>query len=466
MINVLLLPFLCMSAVQGELKKAIGEPFSMNEIGSIFGDDSLKNEAYMQTYRRDQGRRYFENTYNEKTNSHSTFEKAERFEFPNDDETDETKRYYDRITTINGSLSSSNKEDYYSFVLKDRMLADVYFKEFNSNTKGEVYDEQKNKLFEFYSYEDTSPSGILLKKGGYHIKVYSTSNDSSTYSISFGVKYVDSKETLTIDDEFMKKYQALVWESDYVPGGAKPIDGIIIKKGSKSRRLAWVYTGNFFSCNVDEEFLYRSIYIWTTDAFESIQRDVEKYKAAAKQVLSKNSNIVTNLSIASNALGGIALVVSFLPVVGTALGTAISTVSLETAICGTLIGDETKLDNSLVELQCARMIGSLDSASTGTVISIKERTAIKMEEESTKYTKKRTYKLEFGLYLGKTENGSDTYSCVERKYPNQPFPLTYDVKLHHNVKEGNQSPIIVSDCQGTFKAYTNFHDIKSLIKTE
>lgn len=109
MIDVLLLPFICLSIAQSNPGKANRVAFSMNEISSISGDDSLKNESYKNEYRaRKASSTYYKNYFSEQSNSHGNFRNVQNFQLP-----DGEVRENWRVSEIDGSLSSSNKENQY-----------------------------------------------------------------------------------------------------------------------------------------------------------------------------------------------------------------------------------------------------------------------------------------------------------------------------------------------------------------
>lgn len=441
MIDILLLPFMCLSLAQ-EGAKAAGKPYSVNEITSCV-DFNTKSS---QTRRKISSSRTI---IEEESSEHASYGRAQSIG---------TFGIQDEDIEVRGNESQFNKTDVYSFRVTDRIRAHFRFGIWGCEMLGHVYDEQGNELFEITDDDEKYGPTALFKKGIYFVVVSTglSYNGSQEYSFYMWSELAKSEEKVTIDEEMMSKYKALVWESDYVPGGVKAVDGTVVKSGAKGRRTPWKYTGGFYSCNVDEEFLYRSIYIWSKDSFESMKKDIENVETAVKEARAKRDDLETAWNKVSLATGAIGWVLGFVPGGGT-FAQALSTISLGSSLIAMSIGNGTKLKDGLIEKQCLRLKGSLEAASDGTIISIKESAAIRLFKDDDKYIKHHTYKLKFNPYVNQL---NDTHCSVERIFPNLPYP-TYDMWLHHGGEKE-----IVSDCQGTFKAYTNLADLKPLFKVE
>ena len=452
MVNVLLLPFMCLSLTQ-EAAKSEAQPYSVNEITSMSLDSKYVNGEYEKSWKQIRSSsKIYSIIHNEGSEHHTKRESAENIYIPDGDDRDAY-----RDIELRGKTSSKNQLDVYSFFVKDRMTCHIKFNSWSIHMTGKIFDEQGVFLFEFTDDDEMYGPTELLKKGIYFLYIETEDKYDTNYVATISLKYADSTEKVTIDDEMMSKYKALVWESDYVPGGVGPIDGKIVKQIIQGRSTPRYTTGGFYSCKEDEHFLYRSIYIWSEDAFESLRRDVEKYREMANDVLAKNNKIITSLSWSSTALSGMGLIVSFLPIIGTTIGMAVSVLSLETSLIAMTIGDGTELNYDLIKNQCSRIIGSLDSAIDGTVLSIKESAYIKSyKNDVSSVSSIQTYKLKFSPYV--SQLGID--HCVVDRKANKPYP-TYDAWLHFG---GDKE--IVNDCQGTFKTYRDFRDIKPLINTE
>ncbi len=436
MISILLLPFMCLSMTQ-EGAKAEGKPFSVNEITSPVnyissGDDQNIDLAAL-----------FE-IHNEGTGIHNSRKNAEELA---------TVGAKDYNLGIRGTTTTSNKNDVYSFHVVDRTLVNFRFTMRGANIEGKVQDERGKELFEFkYGSESDNPTA-LLKKGIYFVVLINNDGTDASYIVSMSAKPAPSSETITIDADMMSKYKALVWESDYVPGGADPIDGTVVKTAMRSRRSPWSYTGGFYSCKTDEEFLARSIYIWSNDVFELLRKDIKNYRETALKILEENGNkqsiaaIFENISSGTGAISG--FFCKFVPIVGKQIGTALKAISFATSIPSFIIGNSVKLVNTEVDFQCGRVLGALDGAKDGKIISLKQNAVIRYYENDSQYIKRHTWKLRYIPHLNEENK---TYSVVERSVGDD-YP-TYDMKLHHGSEKE-----IVSDCQGTFKAYTSIKDI-------
>ncbi len=451
MIDILLIPFMCLSFTQNG-QNLVNAPFTFNEITSINGDFSLKNSEYKKAYRaKKSSNDFYMATYNESKSGNKTYLTAEEMKLPSGN-----NRLYSRILEVNGGFSRYNQTDVYFFNVDDRMTVECRFETNDSTTTAYVSNENRTKLFDVCkNNEGVDTANALLKKGGYYLTVTTSSYSGPGYRIEICASYADSKEKLTVDDNFMKKYKALVWESDYIPGAVEPVDGAIIRKAYKpSRRGSWSYTGRYISGEVNKEYLYRSIYIWTEDAFKALEHDINLYETAAKEAIKKANNIVTNLSMVSTATGVVGYVLSFIPKVSGTLGQAISSISLSTSLMAICVGNNTDLNYELIEKQCERIKGSLDAYGPGTILSIKESASVRFYTNDSKYTKRHYYKLKFTPYVNQL---NDTHSIVERRSGGK-FP-TYDVYLRHNAEKE-----IVSDCQGIFKAYSDISQIKPLIE--
>ncbi len=444
MISIFMLPFMCLSLTQ-EGAKAKGMPFSVNEITSAVNFNSSKDERGINLASQT-------SVHNEGSLSHDTFGSAENAG---------TIGVSDYDLEIRGKTSKYNKRDVYSISVADRTRAHFKFSMFGAHMNGEVRDERGNKLFEFTDDDEKYGPTVLFKKGIYFIAITTTDDYDTDYIISMWSMTAQSSETITIDADMMSKYKALVWESDYVPGGFEPIDGTIVKTAIKpGRRTAWRYTGGFYSCKTDEEFLGRSIYVWSKDVFELLKKDVENYEAAAKEALAKAKpfqTVSTVINYVSTITGEASYVCQFVPgIVSKTASTILGTVSFILPFFSMVVGNGTNISYDLIKFQCARIKGSIDAAVDGTVISIKENATIKLYQNDTQYTKRHIWKLKYVPYLVK-DDGS--YSVVERN-TDETYP-TYDMKLHHN--KDNE---IVSDCQGTFKTYTDINDIKFAFNNE
>lgn len=438
MISILLLPFMCLSMAQ-EGAKAEGKPFSVNEITSSVNHQAKRGERNISLASSVA-------VHNEGNGYHESYATAE--ETASIGKTD-----YD--FEIRGKTSKLNKCDIYSIKVADRVRAHFRFAAWGRNMTGSIHDERGKKLFEFTDDDEEYGPTALFKKGIYFVVINTKDEYDTEYVVSMWSNVVDTKETVTIDADMMKKYKALVWESDYVPGGVEPVDGTIVKTEIKpSRSLPWKYTGGFYSCEVNEEFLARSIYIWSNDVFELLKKDIESYREAASAALSKvekSQRILAGFSTVSTVTGGLSYVCSFSQnPIGAAASVVLGTISFATSIPSMIIGNGTEIDQALLENQCSRIIGAIDSATDGTILSIKENAVIKLYKNDSKYTKRHVYRLKYIPHLAKT---NQTSSVVERKADGK-YP-TYDTRLHH----GDEHEI-TSDCQGTFKTYTSIDDIK------
>lgn len=438
MIETILLPFMCLSMVQ-ESAKAEGKPYSVNEVVSIIDKNPKKTSVRRASSRR--------TLINEISSTHDSYATAQEIGPFGINDTD---------IEVQGRESGSNNLDVYSFRVVDRMRAHFRFAIWPNQMTGEVWDEQGNFLFEITDDDEKYGPITLFKKGIYFIivRISVPFNGSVDYSFCMWSELVRSEEKVTIDEEMMSKYKALVWESDYVPGGVEPIDGTVVRSVTESGVFQLEVTGELYSCKVDEEFLYRSIYIWSNDSFELLKKDVGAYEKAAKEALKKSNDVYTNLSWVSVGTSIASIAVSFLPYVGAPLSLALSVASLGTSLLPMVVGNETKLDLNLVQYQCERIRGSIDNAVDGSIISIKEGAVVRLYKNDNVFVTRHSYKLRFEPYL--KPNG-ETYNSVDRKI-GDPFP-TYDVWLHHNGEDE-----VTSDCQGTFKTYTNLKDILPLTK--
>ncbi len=439
MIDILLLPFMCLSLAQ-ESAKVNGNPFSVNEITSTVamqGKNAIGNPTTTSST----------TIYNEGSSKHDSYETAQEFM---------TIGTNHDTFELRGKTSKSNKKDVYMFRATDRTRAHFRFAAWGRNMTGEIHDERGNKLFEFTDDDEAyGPTG-LFKKGAYFVVILTTDDWDTDYAVAIWSDPVKSSETFTIDQQIMSNYKAAVWESDFVPGGVDPIDGTVVKSIKKNALFSGVVTsGGFYSSKVDDECLYRSIYIWSKDVFDALREDIENYKKAAFAAVKKSDEIVTKLNIVSTAAGGFGLICSFFPAADV-LGAALSVVGLKTSILSGSIGDGVKLNYTLIDKQFDRVLGALDNAVDGSIISIKESAVIRHYESKLAIPYDESYKLKFVPFVNQL---SETYSVVERRI-DQDYP-TYDMKLYHGTKGQ-----IISDCQGTFKTYNSIDDIKPLFEIE
>lgn len=298
MIDILLLPFMCLSLAQ-EGAKAAGKPYSVNEITSCV-DFNTKSS---QTRRKISSSRTI---IEEESSEHASYGRAQSIG---------TFGIQDEDIEVRGNESQFNKTDVYSFRVTDRIRAHFRFGIWGCEMLGHVYDEQGNELFEITDDDEKYGPTALFKKGIYFVVVSTglSYNGSQEYSFYMWSELVKSEEKVTIDEEMMSKYKALVWESDYVPGGVEAVDGTVVESGTKGRRTPWKYTGGFYSCNVDEEFLCRSIYIWSKDSFESMKKDIENVETAVKEARAKRDDLETAWNKVSLATGAIGWVLGFVP---------------------------------------------------------------------------------------------------------------------------------------------------------
>ncbi len=436
MISFLLVPFMCLSMAQ-EGAKTKGDPFSINEITSTvnYGLGSTETEINPAS---------ITSVRDESATSHGTYSTAESIG------TFGTEEYN---FGIRGRVSNSNKKDLYSFSVIDRTLVNLRFMMRGGDINGELQTEGRKKISEFkYGSESDNPT-VLLKKGFYFIVVENLSEYDAGYTTFMASKPAQTDETITIDTNIMKKYKALVWESDYVPGGVDPIDGTIIKSEIKlGRKYPLKIKGGLYSCKVGEQFLARSIYIWSNDVFDLLRKDICAYRDEAIKILQENKNkqkIAAVFSNASKAAGAAAFICRFVPVVGGKMGAALKTLSFASSLVSFLIENSTQLIENDVIAQCLRVLGALDKADEGKIISLKQNVIVKYYGRVNQYTKRRIWRIKYVPYS--RPDGKD-YSVVERN-ASSPYP-TYDMKLHRG--DGEE---IVSDCQGTFKAYTSIKDI-------
>ncbi len=458
MIDILLLPFMCFSISNPRIASVEVDktPIRFNAIVSTTGDKLYMDGDYKKTYGEKKMKLpSYKSEYTEKVAGNKTYLNAEKMELPTGN-----LRFYNRSLDINGSFSRANAADVYYVNLDDRMITEFRFVTEDANVTAYVSDENRTKLFDVFQKDESEglPSG-LLTKGAYYLTVKTNGQKDTNYKINMFASYADSKEKVTIDEEFMNKYTALVWESDYVPGAVDPIDGTIIRRDFKpGRRSPWTHTGRFVSGELNKPYLYRSVYIWTNEAFEDLHNDIEVYKAKLLEVSSKANDIVAKWSTTSSVTGAAGFFVTFLPVVGGVLGTALGGVSLATSIIAACLGSSSEINADLAIRQCERFLGALDAASTGTIISFKECVTVKSYKNDSKYTKRHYQKIRFQSYLD--FSSGDTYDITEKKAGKGDYP-SYDAHLRHGAK--NQ---IISDCQGTFTAYESYKDIKPLTSLE
>ena len=445
---------MCLS-ISGGANEAGGETTTLNGISSVSDAAYRDDAAYKAALRAARaGSNYVEATHHEGSADHPSMGSAERLEFT---DVSYDKSLYSYLT-VSGSTQGLNKRDVYSFLVKDRMTMHCKFLQWPSGMSGYVVSEKGEKLLEFADDGEGYGPTALLKKGIYFLYVDSDDPSKADYSVSMGAHYAESGEKVTIDAGFMSKYKALVWESDYVPGAADPIDGTVLKSGSKSRRGSWKYTGGFYSCKTDEEFLYRSIYIWSRDAFDALKSDIDIFEKTTEELLKKYDTIETALNYTSSGTGVVSLAVSFFKPTQI-LGTPLSVISLSTSFIAMTIGDHAELKEKCAAIkQCERIKGSIESAVDGTVLSIKEGCAIKKYTSGDKYIKCARWELKFQPYITST---GDSYLVTNRRI-DQPFP-TYNAWMDYGSTEKDE---IISDCQGTFTAYKNYNDVKPLIKEQ
>lgn len=457
MIDILLLPFMCVSISNPRIASVEldSTPISFNSIISTTGNKLLMDDDYKKMYLEKKAILSYKGEYAEKVSGNKTYLAAEKMELPTGN-----LRFYNRSLDVSGSLSRFNTNDTYYINLDDRMITEFRFITDDQNVTAYVSDENRTKLFDVFQKDESKglPSG-LLTKGAYYLTVSGSGYTDVNYKINIFASYADSKKKLTIDEDFMSKYTALVWESDYVPGAVDPIDGTTIRTDYKpSRRSPWSHKGRFVSGELDKQYLYRSVYIWTKDAYEDLYNDVQLYKNKLLEISKNTKEIAAKWSTTSSTTGAAGFFVTFFPVVGGVLGTALGGVSLATSIIAACIGSSSEIDTDLAIRQCESIKGSLDKRASGAILSFKEAVIVKSYTNDTKYTKRHYQKIRFQPYLDYYKN--DTYSIVEKGADEDKYP-SYDARLRHG-----DAKQIISDCQGTFTAYKNYKDIKPLAPLE
>ncbi len=447
---------MCLSFAKAKPQTVSDEetPFSFNEITSAAGNKDLMGTDYKKKYEEMHNMTdCYKAEHKEANQGNESYLQAELMTLPTG-----PMRQLDRVLDVSGSLSWSNTNDTFYFIVSDRMTVECRFIDDVDGVAATVSNENREELFDVYKKnESLNTASALLKKGAYYLSIKTSAKKAADYKIRIRATYADTYDKLKLDEAFMKKYKALVWESDYVPGAVKPIDGTVIAKSYKPGRSgSWSHTGRFVSGELNKQYLYRSTYIWTQDAFDALINDVNLYENKALEVTKKASNVVAKWSAVSTATGLVSFFVSFFDKVGGALGQALGGVSLATSFVASSVGNGVDvLDASLIHAQCQRIKGALDACTDGTIISFKEAVFVRSYTDDSKYTKRHYQKIKCVPYVNDSGDNK-TYSVVDRKVG---FPCpTYDVYLHHNA-DGET----VSDCQGTFKAYKDYRDIKPLV---
>ena len=112
-----------------------------------------------------------------------------------------------------------------------------------------------------YFDEENPSANAFMKRGAYYLKIHNPNNVSVTYEIYLGIRLdtkliAENMRTLVLNDEFMSKHQAVVWQSDYLPKDSQPIDGALFEENHTNVYLQHLnYHGLFLAEEIIKKFI-------------------------------------------------------------------------------------------------------------------------------------------------------------------------------------------------------------------
>lgn len=446
MFELLLLPFMCLSVANESISKK--GYIALNEITSYTVAERYKTKEYEEEWKKVVSASSTSTyTYEEKegVNGNNNLRYAEELPVSEDGE------IINGSLRLTGSLSSSDKTDMYYFCLPDRTNVWANFAGSIDGVAGAIYlDNPHDKIESILELgvKHTMSPNLYLPKGTYYLVVTNAGEENVNYTIGFSFACVTniSRESVTVNSDFVSKNKILVWESDFLPKNSDAVDGTVLYSYSTGRTSPGykLYTPPKLG-GLSYDGVYRYTLLWTKEDQKELRDEIE----ALKKILSdKNSEIGSknlHLEIVSTIAETLEFVVGlFLP------GATVPLATLQ--VLGTIIFSCLGLNYTWtydnLQKQLERLHGSLDGASPGTAIFIREDAYVKQYRVKHTHGSIVTYKVKFKPHIE-----DETYSHVLRRVDEDP------VKLDDHLND-------ISDCCGTFKYYDSLSDLPSLYDLE
>ena len=359
------------------------------------------------------------------------------------------------MVKIEGTVGTGNiPSDYFYFVAPERCYFKCCYEPTKSPIKISLLDEKQNHIFDVTDVFDEENYGAngSLKKGAYYLKIENSNSTSVPYSVylaleSFTYFQNEKDRTITLNDDFMSKYQALVWQSDYLPKDSEPIDGLILENNHKKDHLMVNDYPNILSCSKNYRDVYKIVYLWGKDSFEKLLKDAQNLHSSLKQIQKNNetiSNITTSLSMITTGLSMVSFLFS---------NKILDTVNLSLGIWSNILGNQVSWNFTELLFYIGFIEGAISNLGNndGTVLKLMQDSFIQKKSSGTKKRPHYQYRLKFQQRISDIDNPeSENYIFLRKTDDHR------EVKLIANQNNPSKT-------SGSFRAYANIDDVESLI---
>lgn len=450
MFELLLLPFMCLS-MANESATSSKKYVALNEITSYTAQEQYKTADYENEWQKTSltsNLSVYEYKEVEGSNGNNSVRYAEELPVTTDGQ------IVNGTMQVIGSLSSADKLDMFYFCLPDRTNIWANFVGAINGVSAAIYSDNPHdkiaSIFELGSKRSMSPN-LFLPKGAYYLKVENPDGINTEYTVALSFVCVTniSRDSVTINDDFVSKDRVLVWESDFLPKNSDPVDDTTLYAYSTGRTSPGyrVYSAPKLG-SLSYDGVYRYTLLWTKKNQEELRKVTNELTAILdeKQGEIKNGNIVLKVvSAVTDALGYASLTIG---IFSNAAATPFAVLNAVGTVVVSALGINYSWNYQDLKDQLERYNGALDGASPGTAIFIREDAYIKKNTVRHTHGSIVTYKLKFRPHVE-----SVTFSPVLRRINEDA------VKLDDHLND-------ISDCCGTFKFYDSLADIPSLYSLE
>lgn len=381
----------------------------------------------------------------------TTLDSAKKINFP-----EAQNDWKHPMTKITGSVGTGRiPDDYYYFVIPDR----AYFKCCYDPTKLpleiSILDENHNHMFDVKDYfdEEDPSSNAFMKRGAYYLKIHNPNNVSVTYGIYLGIRLdtelmAENMRTLVLNDEFLTKHQAVVWQSDYLPKDSQPIDGSLLEENHTNGLLTSFKLPRIVSCGRDYKEVYRVVYLWGKDSLNALLKDIDNLLVTLDKIKKENAritNLTTSLSMISSGLSMVSFFCS---------NKLLDTVSLGLGLVSNIIGNNIDWDYSDLYYHLGMIQGAIGNSdeNDGLVLKLVQEASLEKKKTGSKKHFITKYRLKIEEKV-RSDNGEllkdDTIIARKSK--------------HHEEIRIVANKVSDSGTSGCFKIYDNVNDVDHLI---
>ena len=357
---------------------------------------------------------------------------------------------------ITGSVGTGRiPDDYYYFFIPDR----AYFKCCYDPTKLlieiSILDENHNHMFDIKDYfdEENPSSNAFMKRGAYYLKIHNPNSASVAYGIYLSIRLdtelmAENMRTLVLNDEFMTKHQAVVWESDYLPKDCQPIDGPLLAENHTDGLLTTYKLPKIVSCAKDYKEIYRVVYLWGKDSLNALLKDVDNLLVTLDKIKAKNAgltNVTTSLTMVSTGLSMVSFFCS---------NKLLDTINLGLGLVSNIIGNEIDWDWSNLYFHLGVIHGAIGNSdeNDGLILKLVQEASL----EKTKTGSKKHFITKYRLKIKEKVN-TDSGELIKED------SMIVRKSKHHEEIRIVADKVSPSNTSGCFKIYDNVSDVDHLI---